>query len=131
MGWWRIDGPSGQINWSAGFNGGNAVLFNCVPGRDDPAQLYNGDEPADILDAAIKNITELLQDPSCKEAAKKAFTQLFCENEKITEEIQEQLREANKKINEVYQREWRRAPTPAELSAVFEFCTSFTTFDCV
>lgn len=130
MGWWRISGPSGHINWSAGFNGENAVLFNCIPGRDDPMQMYSGDEPADILDKVVRNIEEKLRDETYRVAARSVFLRQPGEHPAVPGDEQEMLNNANQQISEVYQREWNRAPTPAELSAVFEFCTSFVQADC-
>jgi hypothetical protein len=124
MGWWKISGPSGHINWSAGIKNEGAKLFNCIPGRDDPAQLYNGDEPADILDAVVKNITTRLQDVNYRAEAKHAFVQQDFECVTLEKDDYCALQRASVQISDVYQREWRRSPTPAELSAVFEFCTS-------
>jgi hypothetical protein len=132
MGWWRISGPSGHINWSAGYNGENATLFNCIPGRDDPMQMYSGDEPADILDAAVKQIEAELHDDAYRAAVRAVFLRqpgAHKEHEEIPAATKEMLKNAKKQIEDVYQREWNRAPTPAELSAVFEFCTSFLKFD--
>ena len=130
MGWWRINGPRGHINWSAGFNGENATLFNCIPGRDNPMQMYNGDEPADILDEVVKAIGERLRDDTYRLAVRSVFLKQPGEHPAVTCDEQEMLNNANHQINEVYQREWQRAPMQAELSAVFEFCTSFVQTDC-
>ena len=124
MGWWRISGPSGHIKWSAGSDENGAMLFNCIPGRDDQTQLYNGDEPADILDAVINSLETQFQSISFKAEAKSVFLDQVCEIREIDFDAQKALSVAREKIEQVYQREWQRLPTPAELSAVFEFCTS-------
>lgn len=125
MGWWRINGHDGHINWSASSRNGSAILFNCIPGRDDTTQLYNGDEPADILDAAIKSIEKNLHVTSYFNEAKATFLGFATETNEVDESTKTGLQQANEKIANVYMREWRRPPTPAELSAIFEFCTSF------
>lgn len=130
MGWWKISGSSGHVKWSAGVNNDGARLFNSIPGRDDPAQMYNGDEPADILDAAIKNIETHLRDENYRTEAKCAFLQQSSELETIDNDAYMALQNANEKISNVYRREWQRPPWPAELSAVFEFCTSSIVADC-
>ena len=124
MGWWRINGPSGHINWSAGWDKNNAFLFNCIPGRDDQDQLYNGDEPADVLDAVINRLETQMQSTSYRVEAKSVFTGRVCEICELTADDQDALLSAREKINQIYEREWQRQPAPAEVSAVFEFCTS-------
>lgn len=129
MGWWKISGPSGHINWSAGKNNDGAMLFNCIPGRDDPGQMYNGDEPADILDSALRSVEEKLYDNIYLSEAKSSFLRQTVNFEQLDADTDMALKDANEQITSVYQREWRRLPTPAELSAVFEFCTSFVQSD--
>lgn len=127
MGWWKINGPSGHINWSAGNKNPEAALFNCIPGRDDPGQMYNGDEPADILDATLRIVEKQLYDAQYRAEAKAAFLTQNDEKMRVAldDETNMALKNANAQITNVYQREWRRDPTLAELSGVFEFCTSF------
>ncbi|MCK5016626.1 MAG: hypothetical protein KAS32_06070, partial [Candidatus Peribacteraceae bacterium] len=60
-GWWKIkDVESGQIDWDQPEKEGG--LINALPGSDDLEVLYNGDGPADVMDAAVDKITTLYQD---------------------------------------------------------------------
>lgn len=122
MGWWRISGPTGHVKWSAVTGQSAAVLFNYIPGRHDPSQLYNGDEPADVLDAVISNLADKLREPGYLEAVKNVFLQ-FAEEDGIDPKTRDMLQNARQRIGDVYFREWQRPPTLDEVSAVFEFCT--------
>jgi hypothetical protein len=51
MGWWRIAGPDGGIDWSKGREQGG--LANAVPSRTKEVELVGGDTPADILGGAV------------------------------------------------------------------------------
>ena len=124
MGWWRIDGPAGGIDWSKQESGG-ATLFNYIPGKHSPENHYNGDEPADILDKVVSTFLDKLPNVEYKAAAKTAFTGEG-EVPEILDLIHRQsLESARHKIEKVYQREWRRMPYPEELNGIFEFCTAF------
>lgn len=63
MGWWKVDNvDTGQIACSlpSGHPGKDkGSLINAIPGRDTPDDLYNGDQPADIMGAALKRIDEV------------------------------------------------------------------------
>jgi len=127
MGWWRIEGASGGINWSAqpGNSRDGATLVNYIPGKDSPENYYNGDEPADILDKVINTFIERLTTSEYRQAAKNAFLAVK-ENTDALDMIHKQSLElARQKIIRVYQREWRRDPYPEELQGLFEFCTGF------
>jgi 2'-5' RNA ligase len=55
-GWWAIDpeGGKGQIDWdNSGTPGG---LANELPGNAEDSKRYNGDGPADLMDAAMADI---------------------------------------------------------------------------
>jgi len=124
MGWWRIDGPSGGINWSKTKNG-SAVLLNHIPGRHSPENYYNGDEPADVLDKVVSTFLDKLTVAEYKAAAKNAFTG-EAEVPEILDLIHKQsLESARQKIEIIYKREWKRMPYPEELHGIFEFCTAF------
>lgn len=125
MGWWRIDGPDGRINWSASRRNDGAILFNCIPSRNDSGLLYNGDEPADILGTAIRNIETNLRDTDYFKEAKACFLGKTANTDRVDASTISELQQAREKIIAVYVREWRRPPTPCELMATFEFCTSF------
>jgi hypothetical protein len=124
MGWWRIDGASGGISWSAREKGG-AILANHIPGKDTAENYYGGDEPADILDKVISTCIERLTNPEYKAAAKNAFLG-NPENTELLDLIHKQsLERARQRIEKVYMREWRRTAYPEELNGLFEFCTAF------
>lgn len=55
-GWWAIDPEegTGQIDW--GNSGTPGGLANEIPGQTDDTKRYNGDGPADIMDAALADI---------------------------------------------------------------------------
>jgi hypothetical protein len=124
MGWWRIEGPSGGIEWSSrGADG--AVLANHIPGRHSPENYYNGDEPADILDKVINTMLERLTNPEYKSAARAVFL-----GEPDTEDVldlihKQSLVKARQSIDRTYQREWGRQPYAEELQGIFEFSTAF------
>jgi hypothetical protein len=124
MGWWRIEGPSGRIEWSSrGKNG--AVLENYIPGKTSPENYYNGDEPADILDKVVGTMLDRLTDPAYKETARKAFLGTPVDAETIDLVHKQSLETARNKIARVYKREWQRDPYDEELCGIFEFCTAF------
>jgi hypothetical protein len=124
MGWWRIEGPSGRIEWSSrGENG--AVLENHIPGKNSPENYYNGDEPADVLDKVIGGMLDRLTNPAYKEAARNAFLGAPVDAETIDLIHKQSLEVARQKIFRVYKREWQREPYDEELLGLFEFCTAF------
>ena len=60
MGWWRINcvekgglGPKPS--------GSERELLNALPGKDSAEDFYNGDEPADVMDNAIREIHGIYQ----------------------------------------------------------------------
>jgi hypothetical protein len=124
MGWWRIDGPSGQINWSKQ-DDGNAMLLNHIPGKHSPENYYNGDEPADVLDKVVSTFLDKMTDAGYKAAAKAAFTGESDVPEILDLIHKQSLENARRRIEKVYQREWKRMPYPEELNGIFEFCTAF------
>jgi hypothetical protein len=124
MGWWRIDGNSGQINWSSQSTGG-ATLLNHIPGKHSSENYYNGDEPADVLDKVVSTFLDKMTDAGYKAAAKTAFTGEADAPEELDLIHKQSLEHARQKIAEIYQREWRREPYPEELRGIFEFCTAF------
>jgi hypothetical protein len=125
MGWWRIDGPNGRINWEKSERANWAVLHNCIPGREPEENYYNGDEPADILDKVVSPIIERLTDPEYKKEAKNAFLGAAANADVIDLIHKQSLEAAKQKISRVYQREWGRQPYTEELEGIFEFCTAF------
>ena len=59
MSWWKIDCvENGQVSCSLPSNhpGDDKTFRNAIPGRDSVDDLYNGDQPADIMGAALKKI---------------------------------------------------------------------------
>lgn len=59
MGWWKINSVEcGGIDLTHGEKQGRE-LANALPGVDKPEELYNGDGPADVMDAALKKIVSL------------------------------------------------------------------------
>lgn len=124
MGWWRIDGPTGEINWaSRGENG--AILENHTPGKDSPENYYNGDEPADILDKVVGTMLEKLTSQEYKDAARRAFLGEGVSDTEIDLIHKQSLERARQRIERTYQREWGRPPYPEELQGIFGFCTAF------
>lgn len=124
MGWWRIDGPTGGVNWSSrGADG--AVLENYSPGKDSPENYYNGDEPADILDKVISTMLERLTSDEYKSAARRAFLGEGVSDNEIDLIHKQSLESARERIERVYRREWDREPYPEEMQGIFEFCTAF------
>jgi hypothetical protein len=124
MGWWRIEGSSGLIDWaSRGANG--AVLENYIPGLHSAENNYNGDEVADILDKVISTMTDRLTDPEYRANAQQAFLGLLDTDDAIDFVHKQSLDAARQKIERVYQREWQRNAYPEELRGLFEFCTAF------
>lgn len=124
MGWWRIDGPSGHIDWASRGSDG-AVLANHIPGKDSPENYYNGDEPADILDKAVNTMLDRLTVPEYKAAAKKAFLGESADDGVLDFVHKQSLMSARQKIDRTYKREWNRPPYIEELQGMFEFCTAF------
>ena len=61
MGWWKINSPEcGGIdheNLPTGHDS-DSKLLNAIPGRDSPEDHYNGDGPADTMQAAIGEIAD-------------------------------------------------------------------------
>ena len=125
MGWWRINGSSGQINWDKSDKGKWAELHNGVPGKDPAENYYNGDEPADILDKVISTLLDKLTTPEYRQAAKNAFIGAPVDLDVIDLIHKQSLEDARNKINRTYAREWGRQPYPEELEGIFEFCTAF------
>jgi hypothetical protein len=124
MGWWRIDGPSGHIDWSSRGSDG-AVLCNHIPGKDSPENYYNGDEPADILDKVVNMMLDRLTMPEYKAAAQKAFMGKSDDANVLDFIHKQSLISARQKIERTYKREWHREPYSEELQGLFEFCTAF------
>lgn len=124
MGWWRIDGATGGINWSSRGSDG-AVLENHMPGKDSPENYYNGDEPADILDKVVGTMLDKLTDPSYKDAVQRAFMGEPVLDDEIDLIHKQLLERARQRIERTYQREWGRAPYVEELQGIFGFCTAF------
>ena len=58
MGWWKIN-CAGGISESRPPSGADGSLLNAVPGRDTIEDHYGGDGPADIMQAAIDEISVL------------------------------------------------------------------------
>ena len=57
MGWWKIASVgTGQISCQLPSGHTGSGPRNAVSGRDTPDDLYNGDEPADIMGDALKRI---------------------------------------------------------------------------
>lgn len=124
MGWWRIDGPTGGINWSSrGADG--AVLENYSPGKDSPENYYNGDEPADILDKVISTMLDKLTSHEYMDAAKRAFLGEGVSDSEIDLIHKQSLEAARERIERAYKREWGRDAYPEELQGIFAFCTAF------
>lgn len=124
MGWWRISGPSGQIDWAKQPNG-SATLLNYIPGKHSPENHYNGDEVADILDKVVCTFLDKLTDSGYKAAAKNAFLGETPVPEILDLIHKQSLICARQKIEKVYEREWKRKPYPEELHGIFEFCSAF------
>jgi len=124
MGWWRIDGPTGGIEWSKQENG-LAMLLNHIPGKHSSENHYNGDEPTDILDKVVGTFLDRLTDSEYKAAAKNAFLGEADVPEVLDLIHKQSLIHARQKIDKVYLREWKREPYPEELHGIFEFCTAF------
>jgi hypothetical protein len=123
MGWWRVEGPSGHVDWSSRAENG-AILCNRVPGKDSPENYYNGDEVADILDKVVNTMLDRLTTLEYRLSARQAF--LGDGDEEMLDLIDKQLLvSARNKITRTYKREWGREPYPEELQAIFEFCTAF------
>lgn len=59
MGWWRINGPDGQISTEKPSDAG---LLNVVPGRDQVAENIIGDRACDVMDATIVEIMDIYID---------------------------------------------------------------------
>ena len=59
MGWWRVKDPnSGGIDWSHQAQGAGG-LVNALPGQESEEDaLYNGDGPADIMGAALREVNK-------------------------------------------------------------------------
>ena len=56
MGWWKIqDVKTGQVDKDHKCPT-NPQFANAIPGVDKVDDLYNGDEPADIMGKALKDI---------------------------------------------------------------------------
>jgi hypothetical protein len=124
MGWWRIDGPTGGINWaSRGADG--AVLENHTPGKDSPENYYNGDEPTDILDKVLSTMLDKLTSHEYKEATRRAFLGEGVGDTEIDLIHKQSLERARQRIERTYKREWGREPYPEELQGIFGFCTAF------
>jgi hypothetical protein len=61
MGWWNVDSvETGRVaTTKVGESGfGEAGCLNAVPGKDPIDGVYNGDEPADIMGAALDTIAD-------------------------------------------------------------------------
>lgn len=126
MGWWQIDGPSGGVVWSNRDGDPSCgVLFNYSPGKAHSGRLYNGDEPADILDAALNTLADKLTDPAYLAEARYIFLGAKATPIFVDGDDKKLLHNARQKIIRVYKREWGRKPRDVELSAIFEFCTCF------
>ncbi|MBC8462393.1 MAG: hypothetical protein H8D67_30855 [Deltaproteobacteria bacterium] len=58
MGWWRVrEVESGGIDWSHRCPT-NDQLVNAIPGEETEEALYNGDQPADLMDSILDEINE-------------------------------------------------------------------------
>lgn len=125
MGWWRIEGPSGRINWENIGRDKWAILHNCMPALETNENYYNGDEPTDILDKVVNPIIGLLTADEYRTAAKNAFLGLEVAETDIDLVHKQSLQRAQQKIRDVYMREWGRHPYAEELEGIFEFCTAF------
>lgn len=124
MGWWRIDGPSGHVDWTSRGDDG-AVLENHIPGMHSPENHYNGDETVDLLDKVVSTMLDRFTDYAYKDAARKAFLGEPVEPDAIDLIHKQSLEVARQKIERVYKREWGRPAYDEELRGTFEFCTAF------
>ena len=82
MGWWKIkDVESGQIDFNAK-TAAPGTLVNAIPGKDDIAQLYNGDEPADIMGGTLREISKVYEKAWGRPAREEELTACFnfCKN---------------------------------------------------
>ena len=62
MGWWKIDDKNGSIACSLPAGHDGKSVCNAVPDKHAPDDNHNGDGPADVIDAAIKEVDKLYQD---------------------------------------------------------------------
>lgn len=84
MGWWQINSvEKGQIDWSVKRD--DNELINAIPGKHDATKMYNGDEPADIMDEALDKIEKAFirawKRPPCRDEYLACFN--FCVNGKF------------------------------------------------
>jgi hypothetical protein len=77
MGWWKIrDIETGQIDFQAKtFAPG--TLVNAIPGKEDIDQLFNGDEPADIMGDTLREISKVYEKEWNRPAKKEELTACF------------------------------------------------------
>lgn len=70
MGWWKADLKTGQISNEKPSNHKDGDFLNAIPGRDKEKDIYNGDEPADVMGDALVKISKAYK-KSWKRPAKK------------------------------------------------------------
>ena len=77
MGWWQIDLDKDELEaprWK------DSSLYNAIPGKDSKDRLYMGDEPADVLDEAIRAMDKAYRRTWSRKARRKELMALmeFC-----------------------------------------------------
>ena len=125
MGWWKINGCNGGIDWEAPCTIGN--LVNAIPGTSTPENHYNGDEPADLVGFTINAMLK-----RCKITKRKLpvmiseeqLTQVLLGNLEdyvIAKKTIELRRQMWAKLRRIYKKTWRREMYPEEVEAVVRF----------
>ena len=129
MGWWKINGPGGGIDWDAPCEGN---LVNAIPGQSTVENHYNGDEPADIVDDAVEELRKSLRlsERRLREiGGEEVAAFLMSPNRdymggvRIGDKQRRIVLAMCIKVRECYEKAWGRPPYPEEVAAVVSFCT--------
>lgn len=77
MGWWRIrDIETGAIDWDHKCPTNNE-LVNAIPGEETEDALYNGDQPADLMDPVLDEINEEYKEAWGRPVKREELTAVF------------------------------------------------------
>ena len=110
MGWWKISGPAGGIDWTHNASTG---CVTAIPGKDSTENYYNGDGPADEM-------TQLL-DFLAKRVGKR-FVRKIVVGGKSTPEIEKAVKSTWERIELLCVEAFGRQPYPEEREAIINFC---------
>ena len=75
MGWWRIDRETGGIGGQPA--GEDSRLVNALPGVHSPEHYFNGDEPADVMAQALREIEAVYREAWGRPPAEEELRAVF------------------------------------------------------